>query len=182
MRRTTIALCAAYLAAIVAANLSVTHWGPQAVIYNAFLFIGLDLTCRDRLHDIWRGRLIRNMSLLIAAGSGLSYLVNRDSGRIALASCIAFGAAAVTDSLVYQRLRNNSWYERANQSNLASAAMDSIIFPWIAFGAFLWPIVFGQFCAKVAGGVVWSFVLRKANDSEMARAKLSERNRAGSRA
>jgi hypothetical protein len=126
--------------------------------------------------------LIRNMALLIAAGSGLSYLVNRDSGRIALASCIAFGAAAVADALLYHRLRNHSWYERANQSNLAGAAVDSIVFPWVAFGAFIWPLVFGQFCAKVAGGVVWSFVLRKQNDSEMAYAKLAERARASASA
>src|SRR5262245_28324273 len=91
---------AGYLAAIVAANLSVTHWGPTAAVYNAFLFIGLDLTCRDRLHDLWHGRLLRNMALLIVAGSVLSYVCGLllgsgpQVGRIALASCIAFGAAA----------------------------------------------------------------------------------------
>ena len=115
---------AAYLVAIVAANLSVEHWGPQAAIYNAFLFIGLDLTCRDKLHDLWRGRLLRNMSLLIAAGSGLSYIVNRDTGRIALASMVAFGAAATADALLYHVLRNRTWYERANQSNLVGSAVD----------------------------------------------------------
>lgn len=160
----TPALVGAYLAAIVAANLSVEHWGPRAVIYNAFLFIGLDFTARDALHDAWRGRLIRNMSLLIAAGSLLSYLVNRDTARIALASCIAFGLAALADTVAYHLLRDRTWYERANQSNVASAAVDSLVFPWIAFGAFLWPIVFGQFCAKLAGGVVWSFVLAKGAD------------------
>jgi uncharacterized PurR-regulated membrane protein YhhQ (DUF165 family) len=160
----TPALVGAYLAAIVAANLSVEHWGPGAVIYNAFLFIGLDFTTRDALHDAWRGRLIRNMSLLIAAGSLLSYLVNRDTARIALASCIAFGLAALADTIAYHALRDRTWYERANQSNVASAAVDSLVFPWIAFGAFLWPIVFGQFCAKLAGGVVWSFVLAKGAD------------------
>lgn len=162
----SVPLVGAYLAAIVAANLSVEHWGPRAVIYNAFLFIGLDLVARDRLHDLWRGRLIRNMSLLIGAGSGLSYLVNRDTARIALASCVAFGAAAIVDALLYHRLRHRSWYERANQSNIAGAAVDSLIFPWIAFGVFMWPIVFGQFCAKVAGGVVWSFVIKTSAGEE----------------
>jgi queuosine precursor transporter len=155
------ALVAAYLAAIVAANLSIEHWGPQAAIYNAFFFIGLDLTCRDALHDLWRGRLIRNMSLLIATGSALSYVLNRDTGRIALASMIAFGAAAAADSIAYHLLRDRTWYERANQSNVLGAGVDSALFLPLAFGAFPWTAMFGQFCAKVAGGVVWSFVLSK---------------------
>ena len=157
-------LVAAYLAAIVAANLSVEHWGPQAAIYNAFFFIGLDLTCRDALHDLWRGRLIRNMSLLIVAGSALSYVVNRDTGRIALASMIAFGAAATVDAVAYHLLRDRTWYERANQSNILGAGVDSALFLPLAFGIFPWTVMFAQFTAKVAGGVVWTFVLSKGAD------------------
>lgn len=154
-------LVCVYLAAIVAANLSVNHWGPTASVYNAFLFIGLDLTCRDRLHDMWRGRLVRNMALLILAGSALSYLVNRDTGRIALASCLAFGAAATVDAIVYWARRDRPWSDRSNESNVASAAVDSLVFPLVAFGTpLLWAIVFGQFTAKVAGGYLWSLVLR----------------------
>lgn len=37
------------------------------------------------------------MALLIAAGSVLSYLVNRDTARIALASGLAFGATEPLD-------------------------------------------------------------------------------------
>ena len=114
-----VALVAAYLAAIVAANLSVEHWGPEATVYNAFLFIGLDLTARDRLHDLWRTNLLAKMAALILAGSALSYLVNRDTARIALASCVAFGAAAIVDASAYHLLRHRTWYERVNQSNLA---------------------------------------------------------------
>lgn len=162
----TSALVGAYLAAIVAANLSVEHWGPQAVIYNGFLFLGLDFTSRDALHDAWRGRLVRNMALLICAGSLLSYAVNRDTARIALASAVAFGAAAVVDTIAYHLLRNRTWYERANQSNIASAAVDSIVFPTLAFGAFSFPLAFGLWCSKLAGGVAWSFVLAKGANGQ----------------
>lgn len=155
------ALVGMYLAAIVAANLSLEHFGPQAIIVNALLLIGLDFTARDALHDAWRGRLVRNMAALIAAGSALSYALNQDAGRIALASCVAFGAAAVIDTLAYHGLRNRPWYERANQSNLAGAAVDSIVFPTLAFGAFDWQIALSMWCAKVAGGVLWSFLLAK---------------------
>ena len=39
-----------YLSAIVAANLLAARYGPWATVLWAFLFIGLDLTTRDRLH------------------------------------------------------------------------------------------------------------------------------------
>lgn len=158
----TRALVAVYLAAIVAANLIVTHKGPTWSVYLAFVFIGLDLVCRDRLHDAWHGHVARNMAALIVAGSVISYAVNRGSGRIALASCLAFGAAASVDAVVYHLRRKQSWSDRSNESNLAGAAVDSFVFPAVAFGwPLLWPIIFGQFCAKVAGGYVWSLVLRK---------------------
>jgi hypothetical protein len=161
-----------YLAAIVAANLSVAHWGPTAAIYNAFLFIGLDLTSRDRLHDMWRGHLLRNMAVLIVAGSALSYLAGiwlgtgPFVGRIALSSCVAFGAAATADAIVYHLLRNRSWYERVNQSNLAGAAVDSLVFVALWPFGFQFTLAFTLFAAKVAGGVVWSFLLRQTPGSE----------------
>jgi uncharacterized PurR-regulated membrane protein YhhQ (DUF165 family) len=169
MKGTTAALVAAYLAAIVAANLSSAHFGPEASIYNAFLLIGLTLTVRDRLHDAWRGRRLRNMALLIAGGSALSYLASLGLadealpadvvGRIALASCAAFASSETLDALLYHRLRRRPWLERANTSNLLSAAVDSAVFVSVAFG-WSWAIVFGQACAKVAGGFVYSLVLR----------------------
>lgn len=165
-----IALCSAYLAAIVAANLSIAEWGPSAAIYNAFLFIGLDLSTRDALHDLWRGRLLRNMAALIATGSALSYVAGLwigsgpFVGRIALASAIAFGAAAVADSVLYHLLRDRPWYERANQSNLAGAAVDSLVFVALWPFGFAFTLAFTMFAAKVAGGVVWSFALAKGAD------------------
>lgn len=167
------ALVATYLAAIVAANAIITEKGPTWSIYTAFVFIGLDLVTRDRLHDAWKGHVLRNMALLIAAGSALSYALNRDTGRIALASCLAFGAAATADGIVYHLRRKERWSDRSNESNVAGAAVDSLIFPIVAFGSpILWAIVFGQFTAKVAGGYLWSLVLRKRGN------EWHERNKA----
>ncbi len=149
-----------YLAAIVAANLTVATFGPQVTILNAFLFIGLDLTTRDRLHDAWRGRqLAPKMIALIATGAALSFGLNRNAGPIALASFVAFGAAAATDTAIYHLLRKRPFWIRANGSNVPSALVDSILFPTLAFGAMLWPIILGQFAAKVLGGLLWSIVL-----------------------
>lgn len=157
----SIALVSLYLIAIIAANLIITRFGPSAAIITAFLFIGLDITARDRLHEIWRGRrLWPKMSLLIASGSALSWLVNRDAGQIALASFAAFAASGAADAAIYHALRNRSWLVKVNGSNLVSAAVDSLVFPTLAFGALLPLVVLGQFAAKIAGGAVWSWILR----------------------
>ncbi len=162
-----------YLTAIVLANLTVARFGPNSAIIVAFLFIGLDLTARDQLHEAWRGnRLFLKMALLIAAGSLLSYALNRDAGPVALASFVAFAAAATVDTLVYHLLGRYPRWLRINGSNIPSAAVDSIIFPTLAFGAFLWPIVLGQFLAKTLGGFLWSLVFRWADQRLAARVEL----------
>lgn len=152
-----------YLAAIVAANLMVVKFGAGVTIINAFLFIGLDLTARDALHDKWDGKhLWRNMAMLIAAGSLISYGLNKDAGRIALASFLAFSAAGIVDTIAYHLLKNKPRLYRMNGSNIPAAAVDSIVFPLIAFG---WPpmlgIMLGQFLAKTFGGAVWSIIIDK---------------------
>ena len=154
-------LIALYLTAIVAANLLVAQFGPAVAVLNAFLFIGLDITARDSLHESWRGRwLWPKMLALIAAGSFLSYWLNRDAGPIALASFVAFASAGLADTLVYMALGERSRMVKINGSNVVSSAVDSVIFPLLAFG---WPplvwVMLGQFVAKVAGGWVWSLVL-----------------------
>lgn len=150
-----------YLLAIVLANLSVARFGVSVTIINAFLFIGLDLTARDKLHMAWhKNNLFVKMLLLIAAGSLLSWFLNRDAGQIALASFIAFSSAGFVDSVVFHLLRNKSQFVRINGSNIPSALADSIVFPTLAFGSFLPLIVLGQFAAKVLGGFVWSLLLK----------------------
>ncbi|HEX8090566.1 MAG TPA: VUT family protein [Blastocatellia bacterium] len=138
----------------------ITRLGPSATVVTAFLFIGLDITARDRLHESWRGgRLWPRMAALIAAGSLLSWLVNRNAGPVALASFIAFAASGTADTLVYHALRSRVWVVKVNGSNVVSAAVDSLIFPTLAFGMLLPWVVLGQFVAKVLGGAVWAALL-----------------------
>lgn len=150
-----------YMAAIVAANLLVAKYGPSVAIVNAFLFIGLDLTSRDALHEKWHGRhLWLKMAALIAVGSLLSWFLNRDAGRIALASFIAFAGAGMADAVTYHLLHGRARLLKVNGSNVVGAAVDSILFPLLAFGwPPLWGIMAGQFVAKVAGGFIWSWAL-----------------------
>jgi hypothetical protein len=148
-----------YLVAIVAANLTVAAFGSDWSIVNAFLFIGLDLTARDRLHDQWQGNLARNMFLLIASGGALSAALNIGALKIAIASTAAFVCVGVVDTVVYHMMKDRARFVRINGSNLFSAAADSLVFPVLAFGfPPLWGIVAGQFIAKFCGGFIWSMV------------------------
>lgn len=157
-----------YLAAIVAANLSIAHFGPIAAPINAFLFVSLDLVAKDRLQERWQGaNLARNMGLLIVAGGLLSALMNTEAVRIALASFLAFSVAASADAAVYQRLRRHPWVQRANISNIAGALTDSLLFLPLAFGVFPLPQMVLQFVAKVGGGMLWAMVLRPPKAGEV---------------
>lgn len=150
---------AAYLLAIVAANLTGAAFGKPATVINALLFIGLDLTTRDKLHDLWAKRRFLKMGALIAAGSALSYLVNRNAGPIALASLAAFAAAGTVDTLVYQALHRRPRLARINISNTAAAAVDSLIFPTLAFASLDPLLTIAQFAAKTGGGYLWALLL-----------------------
>lgn len=146
-----------YIAAICCANLSVYLFGPWATPVNAFLLIGLDFVLRDKLHE--RIGVVKILGLIAIAGL-ISYLITPATGVIAVASLTAFSLAAVVDALVYQLLIRHRWLIKSNGSNVAASAVDSFVFPLVAFGAFMPGVVVGQFLAKVVGGAVWSYVLR----------------------
>ncbi len=162
-----------YLVSILSANLIITEFGPSASIITAFVLIGLDLTVRDSLHDAWKNSgLWWKMTLLIATGSALSWILNRDAGPIALASFLAFAAAGIADTITYHFLGHRTKLLRVNGSNVVSSAVDSAVFPALAFGfPLLWIVMLAQFAAKVLGGGLWSLALnwktQKSGDPEI---------------
>jgi len=151
-----------FLLAIVLANLSVAYFGPVSTPFNAFVLIGLDLSLRDHIHEKWhKNNLGLKMFGLICAGAAITYLLNRGAGVICVGSVVAFGAALMVDTIIYHVLYKKSRMVKMNGSNLGSSAIDSILFPTIAFGAFMpWVILF-QFLAKTVGGALWAWVLTK---------------------
>lgn len=152
-----------YIAALVIANLLVAWLGPWFSLVNAFVLIGLDLSLRDKLHDLWEGdKLPIKMGGLIATASIVSYAINPATGMIAFASLAAFSLSMVADAVVYQYLKNKDKLIQVNGSNVAGAAVDSIVFPTIAFGGLMIEIVALQFFAKVIGGFIWSKFLNRS--------------------
>ena len=146
-----------YAIAMTLANLSIATFGVWVSPINAFIFIGLDLALRDWLHiklKMWQ------MGALIVSTGLLTYALNPAAGMIAIASALSFMLAALVDWAVFTKI-TGSWFKRANVSNVAGAAVDSIAFPTIAFGVLMPEIIAMQFIAKVFGGAIWSLVLRQ---------------------
>lgn len=147
----------AYAVAMVAANLLVAAFGPSISPINSFLLIGLDLTLRDWLHvrlKTWQ------MGCLIVGTGLITYVLNPVSEMIAIASATSFLIAALVDWAIFVKT-TGSWIKRANISNTAGAAVDSLLFPTIAFGVLMPEIVALQFIAKTSGGAIWSYLLQK---------------------
>ena len=141
-----------YAIAMTLANLSIATFGVWVSPINAFIFIGLDLALRDWLHiklKMWQ------MGALIASTGLLTYAFNPAAGMIAMASALSFMLAALADWAVFTK-NTGSWFKRANVSNVAGAAVDSIAFPTIAFGVLMPEIIAMQFIAKVFGGALWT--------------------------
>jgi len=146
-----------YAVAMTLANLLVATFGPSISPINAFFFIGLDLTLRDWLHvrlKTWQ------MGGLILGTGAITYLLNSAAGMIAVASAVSFLIASLVDWAVFVKT-TGSWIKRANISNTAGAAVDSLLFPTIAFGVLMPEIVALQFVAKTSGGAIWSYLLQK---------------------
>ena len=156
MRTTVTAICV-YALAMTLANLSIMQFGPKVIPLNAFVLIGLDLALRDWLHvriKAWQ------MLLLIGCSGLITYALNPAAAHIAIASACAFTAASAADWAVFSAMRG-SWMTRANASNVVGAAVDSVVFPAMAFGGVAPEIVVPMFLAKVAGGAVWALMLRR---------------------
>lgn len=161
------AAVAAYLLAAVAANLSVAAFGQRALIVTALVLIPFDLTARDVLHERWRGkRLALRMAALVGGGALLSAVFSRGAARVALASFSAFACAGATDAAVFARFRGRSFAVRAFASNAASAVVDSLIFPMIAFGSLDPSLSAWQAGTKIVGGGAFAFAASKLRGNE----------------
>lgn len=149
-----------YAFAMTAANLLILKFGVWMSPINSFFLIGLTLVLRDWLHVRLKAR---QMALLITSSGAITYLLNPAAAQIAIASSIAFTLAALIDWIIFVKAKG-TWFKRSNVSNVAGAAVDSVAFPTIAFGALMPEIVLAQFASKIIGGFIWSVLLKEKNN------------------
>ncbi len=150
-----------YAGAIILANLSVATFGPTVTPVNAFVLIGLDLALRNWLSM----RMTKSGMAAMILGTGfISYLINPASEMIAIASGVAFTLAAMADWLTFNTVTGH-WMKRNFAGNSVGALVDSIVFPTLAFGSLMPLIVLAQFVAKVSGGAMWGWLIKKKFDT-----------------
>lgn len=149
MKIKTIAITAAFLACILAANYVTSRLGMIPVgfglIATAGTYLaGLTFVLRDALQDA-AGK--RWTIATIAAGAALSFLVS--DPFIALASAVAFGLSELSDLAVYTPLRKRGYIRAAIASNVVGSVVDTVAFLTIA-GFPIWLALPGQMVGKLA--------------------------------
>lgn len=150
---------AMYLAAFIAANLLVKHFGAEGLWISSFVLIPFDFVCRCLFHETWAGkRLIARLFLLTLVSSLITLLF---SPAIALASICGFVAAQLGAGMFYQSNKGRSWFFKVNVSDLIAIVFDSIVFQLIAFHHLDLFITGGQILVKFAGGLLWYFIIFK---------------------
>lgn len=154
-------LVAAFLAAIVVANVAVATYGQAALVVTAWVLIPFDMVTRDLLHERWRGRALHwRMLGLVVAGALLTAAVS--SPTVALASVCAFTAAMGTNALVYEAVAERTGrFTRMNLSNFFASGVDSIVFPVIAFSVVDPRLSVAQAASKFLGGFFWTAIILK---------------------
>jgi len=149
MKTKTIALSAAFIGCILAANYVTTRYGMVPVGFGLVAtagtyFAGLSFVIRDSLDDAagkWWTLAV------IAVGAALSFLVA--DPFIALASAVAFGLSETADLAVYAPLRRRGYIRAAISSNIVGSFVDTVAFLAIA-GFPVMAALPGQMAGKLA--------------------------------
>jgi queuosine precursor transporter len=134
VRRLGLVALAAFVATVVAANWAVRHYGVVPIGFGlaapaGVYFVGLAFTLRDAIHEtLGRAWVLAAVAVGAALSAGLS-------GRLALASAVAFGLSELADFAVYTPLRRRGWLGAVVASNVVGLVVDSVLFLWLAFGS-----------------------------------------------
>lgn len=144
-----------YILAISYSNLLASKYGVWITPFTAFFLIGLELVVRDILHH----KISKLKMIIVVLISGvISFLINKDSLMIAIASFSAIVLSSLVDYIVYSKTKGR-WIKKTNISNFFSSLVDSIVFVAIAFGFVFSIVIFWQWMAKFIGGFVWSLII-----------------------
>lgn len=149
-----------YLLAFVLANMLVVWFGSYGLIVTALFLIPFDFVMRCSFHETWSGwELLGKLGGLVLTSSVITYLINIEYLNIALASAFGFLTAQTFASIFYEMFKKKSFLFKVNGSDVIGIIADSIVFQYIAFGAFDFYVFIGQFFLKVVGGLFWYWVI-----------------------
>jgi uncharacterized PurR-regulated membrane protein YhhQ (DUF165 family) len=155
MPRRGIAVLAAYIATIAAANWLTTRYGlvhlpGMALTVTAGTYAaGAALLLRDVVQDTCGARWV---FAGIAAGATLTALT---SPSLAVASTVAFLLAELLDMGVYTPLRKHGWARAALASGCVGALVDTLVFLYIAG----FPLTAASVGGQLVGKLAWATAL-----------------------
>ena len=153
----TRALVVVYLAVLVAANIAVYLTGQAALLLTGLVLVPFDFAVRVRLQEAWAGRglWLRLFALMIGGGI-LTVVTLPNAHQVALASVTAFACGSILGAVAYAAIarRRVTWARAVSLATMA--AVDSIVFPLLAFDQVSIWLMIGQFAMKWA--VSWAVV------------------------
>lgn len=145
-----------YLVSIVAANITVSLWQWMAYV-NSVLFIGLDLTLKDKFQLQLRWWQVLSIVLL---GGLITFIINASFMPIAIASTVALIGAFSVDYICFMLFKQSIWH-RVMISNVFGAFTDSLLFALLAPFPFTWGFVAIMSVLKIIGGAISGYILIK---------------------
>jgi uncharacterized PurR-regulated membrane protein YhhQ (DUF165 family) len=149
-----------YLLAFVLSNFIVLYFGAKGLIFTALFLIPFDFVMRCMFHETWKGKeLILKLGALVFTASVLTFLINRDTLSIAIASSVGFISAQLFAGIFYQFFINRSYFIKVNGSDAVGILVDSLVFQLIAFSVILPEITVSQFILKIIGGLFWYWII-----------------------
>jgi hypothetical protein len=122
---------------------------PGVMAPSGVLVIGAALALRDAVQEHF-GKVV--VFGLICIGSLLSAFFS--PWTLALASAAAFFISEVLDFFTYSNIRRYSQPIAVIASGLVGAAVDSVLFSWIAFGTVKWSV--GLIVAKMYASILFA--------------------------
>ena len=149
-----------YLIAFTLANFIVLWYGNVGLIFTALFLIPFDFVMRCLFHETWKGKeLVLKLGALVFTASMLTFLINRNTLNIAIASSCGFVCAQIVAGIFYQFFINKPYFIKINGSDAVGILVDSLIFQIIAFSVILPEITISQFLLKIGGGLIWYWIL-----------------------
>lgn len=151
-----------YVALIVLANVVTSRYGLVPVGFGLAATAGVyaagaTLTVRDVVQEAGGRWLTLG---LIGAGTGLSAAFG--SGRIAVASAVAFLLSELADLAVYTVTRPRGWTPAVWASFVVAAPFDTVLFLWLAGFPVTGPGLGGQLLGKTwATAAVWALTVTR---------------------
>ncbi|WP_034385564.1 VUT family protein [Deinococcus sp. YIM 77859] len=163
-------LIALYAASILLANLTLNQFIPLPVfglLSVGTIFFAAVFTLRDRIHRVGGLRAVYVAIALALLVNTLAALLTGTPWRFIGASFLAILVGELSDTAVYQRLLEKSWWTRVLASNAVSVPLDSILFTLLAFWGEMSPrdiaqIIFADILAKYAIAALFALRVRRA--------------------